>query len=87
MKFRKDVSQDNIKSHKKPRFLPLFRRHAFRKTTGEGRGVGVKLNTPSPAILGLNFVKMLNFFVERCLILMAFLEEMVIRVTLLTFIF
>ena len=87
MKFRKDVSQDNIKSNKKPRFLPLFRRHAFRETTVEGRGVGVKLTTPlPPAILGLNFVKMLNFFVERCLILMAFLEEMVIRVTFLTFV-
>ena len=28
--------KDNIKSHKKPRFHPLFRRHIFRKTTGGG---------------------------------------------------
>ena len=32
--FKKDVSKDNIKSHKKPRFHLLFRRHIFRKTTG-----------------------------------------------------
>ena len=32
------MSEDNIKSHKKPRFQPLFRRYIFRKTTG-----GVKL--------------------------------------------
>ena len=35
---------DNIKSHKKPRFLPVFRRYAFRKTT-EG---SVKLTTLFP---------------------------------------
>ena len=34
----------------------------------------------------LSFVKILNFSIERCLILMAFLEEMVIRVNLVTFV-
>ena len=64
------------------KFLPLFRRYTFRKTTE-----AVQIKPPlSPAILGLNFVKVLNFFIDRCLILMAFLEEMVIRVTLLTFV-
>ena len=38
--FRKDVTYDNIKSHKKPAFHPLFRGYIFRKTTGGG---GVKL--------------------------------------------
>ena len=40
--FRKDVNFDNIKSHKKTGFHPLFRRYIFRKTTG-----GVQL-TPLP---------------------------------------
>ena len=40
--FRKDVNCDNIKSHKKPGFHPLFRRYIFWKTTG-----GVKLTLPS----------------------------------------
>ena len=44
---RKDVTYDNIKSQKKTRFHPLFRRYIFRKITGE-----VKLTTP--AVLGLN---------------------------------
>ena len=37
--FRKDVTLtcDNIKSHKKPVFHPLFRRYIFQKTAG-GRG-------------------------------------------------
>ena len=39
--FRKDVTYDNIKSHKKTGFHPLFRRYIFRKSTW-----GVKL-TPS----------------------------------------
>ena len=30
----KDVTYDNIKSHKEPGFHPLFRRHTIRKTTG-----------------------------------------------------
>ena len=33
--FRKDVTYDNIKSHKKPGFHPLFRRHIFEKNTEE----------------------------------------------------
>ena len=33
--FRKDLTYDNIKSHKKLAFNPLFRRYIFRKTTGE----------------------------------------------------
>ena len=32
--FRKDVTYDNIKSHKKPGFHPLFRGCIFGKTTG-----------------------------------------------------
>ena len=64
------------------KFLPLFRRYTFRKTTE-----AVQIEPPlPPAILGLNFVKVLNFFMDRCLILMVSLEEMVIRVTLLTFV-
>ena len=39
-----------MKSHKKPGFLPLFRRYNFQKTT-----VGVKL-TP-PAVLGLRAMR------------------------------
>ena len=30
------MSQDNIKSNKEPRFLPLFRRYAFEKPQGGG---------------------------------------------------
>ena len=64
------------------KYLPLFRRCTFRKTTET-----VQIEPPlPPAILGLSFVKVLNFLIDRCLILMAFLEEMVIRVTLLTFV-
>ena len=32
--FRKDLTYDNIKSHKKPGFHPLFRGCIFGKTTG-----------------------------------------------------
>ena len=32
--FRKDVTYDNIKSHKKTGFHSLFRRYIFGKTTG-----------------------------------------------------
>ena len=32
--FRKDVTYDNIKGHKKTGFYPSFRRYFFRKTTG-----------------------------------------------------
>ena len=53
--FRKDVTYDNIRSHKKTGFELLFRSSIFRKTTG-GRG-RVKLTPsphPSPANFGLN---------------------------------
>ena len=39
--FRKDVTFNNIESHKKPGFNPLFRRYIFQKTTG-----GIKLTAP-----------------------------------------
>ena len=55
---RKDVNYDNIKSHKKPGFHPLFRRNIFRKTTGE-----VKLIS-SPAVLGLTLLYTCG---EKCL--------------------
>ena len=45
--FRKDVTYDNIKSHKNPGFHPLFRRCIFRKTTRGGR-------IDLPAVLGLS---------------------------------
>ena len=52
---RKDVTYDNIKSHKKSGFHLLFRRYIFRKATERmgwrGEGVGVKLTLP--ADLGL----------------------------------
>ena len=35
--FRKDVTYDNIKSHKKSGFRPLFRRYIFEKTTAGGQ--------------------------------------------------
>ena len=66
------------------KFLPLFRRCTFRKTT-EGSQIEPPY-PPPPTVLGLSFVKILNFSIERCLILMAFLEEMVICVTLVTFV-
>ena len=46
--FREDVPYDNIKSHKKTGFQPLFRRYIFRKTTG-----GVNWTPATPGILGL----------------------------------
>ena len=49
--FKKDVTYDNIESHKKPGFHHLFRRYIFRKTTGEG--VGQTEPPPPPAVLGL----------------------------------
>ena len=45
--FRKDVTYDNIKSHKKPGFHPLFRRYIFRKSTKGG--AGGKLTLPQPS--------------------------------------
>ena len=41
--FRKDVTHDNIKSHKNPGFYPLFRRYNFKKTTG-----GSQIDAPLP---------------------------------------
>ena len=38
--FGKDVTYDNIKSHKKEGFHPFFRRDIFGKTTGGERGGG-----------------------------------------------
>ena len=46
--FRKDLAYNDIKSHKKPGFLPLFRRYIF----GEPAVVEVKL-IPQP-FLGLS---------------------------------
>ena len=37
--FRKDVTYDYIKSHKKPGFHPLFRKYIFQKTTGGEGGI------------------------------------------------
>ena len=34
--FRKNADYDNIKSHEKPGFHPVFRRFGFQKTTGGG---------------------------------------------------
>ena len=48
--FRKDVTFDNVKSHKKGGFHPLFRRYIFGKTKGPGAGL-----TLPPAVLGLIF--------------------------------
>ena len=40
--FRKDMTYDNIKSHKKPGFNPLCRRYIFRKAAGGGGGGGLQ---------------------------------------------
>ena len=45
--FSKGVTNDNILSHKNPRFHPLFIRYIFRKATGRMEGV-VKLTPPPP---------------------------------------
>ena len=45
--FRKNVTYDNIESHKKTEFHSLFRRYIFRTNTGER---DVKF-TPTPAVL------------------------------------
>ena len=44
--FRKDVTYDNIQSHKKAGFHPLFRRYIFGKTAEVGQ-------IDPPAVLGL----------------------------------
>ena len=47
---------DDIKSHRKPGFHPLFRRHLFRKTTVGGQ---IKPSRPPPPpILGFNCSKL-----------------------------
>ena len=53
--FRKNVTCDNIKSHKKSSLHPLFRRHNIRKSTGGG----VKL---APSLLSIK-VKYKAFFI------------------------
>ena len=35
------MTHDNVKSHKKPGFPPLFRRCIFRKITVSGAGLGL----------------------------------------------
>ena len=50
--FRKYVTYDNIKSHKKQGFHPLFRRNIYRKVTE-----GVKVTLPAPTFLGLKYTK------------------------------
>ena len=58
--FRKGVPYDNIKSHKKPGFLPIFRRYIFGKTTGR-KGGGVQNDLPPPpAVLGLIVQQLIN---------------------------
>ena len=56
--FREDVTYDDIKSHKKPGFHPLFRRYNFRETT---RGVklllGAILLLPIPPVPVTIFAK------------------------------
>ena len=57
--FRKYVAYDNIKSHKKPEFQPLFRRSIFEKTTGGvgGGGGQIEIDPPSPfRVKGKNFL-------------------------------
>ena len=49
--FGKDVPYDNIKSHKKAGFHPLFGRYIFRKTTGGEGGREVKLTPPAVLVL------------------------------------
>ena len=51
--FRKDVTYDNAKSHKKPRFHPLFRRY-----TKNHRGGQIYPHSIStPTVLGLSDIK------------------------------
>ena len=51
------MTYDNIKSHKKPRFDPLFRRYIFWKTTEEGQ---TYLSPNPPSRFRVNTIK-LNF--------------------------
>ena len=48
------MAYDNIKSHKKPGFHPLFRRRSFQKTaSGGGGGEGGAAQIDPRAFLGL----------------------------------
>ena len=49
--FQKNVTYDNIKSHKKPGLHPLSRRYIFGKTTGGVKGAQIDL---SASILRVN---------------------------------
>ena len=55
--FKKDMPYDNFKSHKKPRFHPLFRRYNFEKAAGEGGGQ----IDPRPFVLVLKILKKHGF--------------------------
>ena len=55
--FRKDVTYDDIKSHKKAGFHSLIRRQIFEKTTGE---VKLTLPPPLPPLLSRFRVKSAN---------------------------
>ena len=48
---------DNIKSHKKPGFHPLFGRYIFRETTGGGQFAPPR----APAVLGLRSLQIKSF--------------------------
>ena len=48
--FRKDVTYDNIKSHKKSKYHRLFRRYIFEK-----------MCTIPPAVSGLHLVRLILF--------------------------
>ena len=74
--FRKDVTYDNIKSHKKPGFYPLFRRYIFQKTTGKEGQIDppavleLKLSLgedPNHFTLhvGTNYFKYCNYFTDN----------------------
>ena len=56
------MSQDNIKSHKKP--LPFFRRYIFRKSTGGWSQID-SLPPPIPVVLGLKTVLGFCTMLER----------------------
>ena len=52
--FMKDVTYDHIKSRKKARLYPLFRRYIFGKNTEEGGGGRLTPLPPLQAVLALN---------------------------------
>ena len=61
--FRKDVTYDNIKSHKKPGLNPLSRSYIFGKTTG-----GIKLTTLHPPLLSDKYLVHIpcNCYMKPC---------------------